>query len=241
MNESKPKVSRRGFLQGSAAGVAAFSIVPRHVLGQGETPPSEQLGGALIGCGGRGPGTFGGLGKNVRMVACCDVDRRRAEGYRNRTNKDAPAYTAGGTLNEGGAVGPTEGGDNTGPVEGSFVSISGGGVIGPQDPGDLSFGGVDGTGACSQGDFDCACNLLLDVAISCGLEMEGGRGQYCNQHTYNDMCDEFQEEFGVSEGQCWSYLDAFASACIAQGCGCFRDDDVIEDTPVYTDVPPEAR
>jgi predicted dehydrogenase len=48
-------------------------IVPRNVLGAGNTPPSESFGGALIGCGGRGGGTFGGLGPNVRKLAECDV------------------------------------------------------------------------------------------------------------------------------------------------------------------------
>lgn len=73
MQKSKRQVTRRRFMQGTAAGLATFSIVPRNVLGQGETPPSEEFGGALIGCGGRGPGTFGGLGPGVRRLASCDV------------------------------------------------------------------------------------------------------------------------------------------------------------------------
>jgi len=76
-------MTRRRFLQGSAAGAAAFSIVPRNVLGLGETPPSEGLGGALIGSGGRGPGTFGCLGPNVECLACCDADLNRAESKAN--------------------------------------------------------------------------------------------------------------------------------------------------------------
>jgi len=68
------KVTRREFLKGSAGAVAGFTIVPSHVLGgPGQTPPSERLGGALIGCGGRGNGTFGGLGPNVEKLAICDV------------------------------------------------------------------------------------------------------------------------------------------------------------------------
>ncbi len=73
MRNSKRGVTRRRFMQGSAAGVAAFSIVPRNVMGMGETPPSEEFGGALIGCGGRGGGTFGCLGPGVRRLASCDV------------------------------------------------------------------------------------------------------------------------------------------------------------------------
>jgi len=73
MTKSRLEVTRRRFLQSSAAGVVAATIVPRNVLGQGETPPSEEFGGALIGCGGRGGGTFGCLGPGVRRLAMCDV------------------------------------------------------------------------------------------------------------------------------------------------------------------------
>lgn len=66
-------LTRRRFIKGSAGAVAAFTIVPRHVIGRGETPPSETFGGALIGCGGRGNGTFGGLGPDVKKLAICDV------------------------------------------------------------------------------------------------------------------------------------------------------------------------
>jgi myo-inositol 2-dehydrogenase/D-chiro-inositol 1-dehydrogenase len=69
----KKTVTRRGFLGTSAAGVLTATIVPRNVLGQGQTPPSEEFGGALIGCGGRGGGTFGCLGPGVRRLASCDV------------------------------------------------------------------------------------------------------------------------------------------------------------------------
>ena len=64
--------SRREFFGGLTA-AAAFAIVPRAALGQGEAAPSDTLGGALVGCGGRGGGTFGGLGKNVRRLVSCDV------------------------------------------------------------------------------------------------------------------------------------------------------------------------
>jgi len=62
-----------GFFKGSIGVAAAFTIVPRHVLGGiGQTPPSDTIGGALIGCGGRGPGTFNSMGTNVQMIAKCD-------------------------------------------------------------------------------------------------------------------------------------------------------------------------
>lgn len=81
MNQRKHCFSRRVFLRGSAMGAAAFTIVPRNVLGRGRQAPSDELGGALIGCGGRGDATFKGLGPNVRRLAMCDVKfKDRAEG-----------------------------------------------------------------------------------------------------------------------------------------------------------------
>jgi predicted dehydrogenase len=67
-------ISRRQFLGGAAAAAATFMIVPRHVLGgEGVLPPSETVNGALVGCGGRGPGTIGQLAPTVRRIASCDV------------------------------------------------------------------------------------------------------------------------------------------------------------------------
>jgi predicted dehydrogenase len=74
-------ITRRHFLKEALVAGAAFTVVPRHVLGgQGQAPPSETLGGALIGVGGRGPGTFNemvsglqGVGLNVVKLAECDV------------------------------------------------------------------------------------------------------------------------------------------------------------------------
>ncbi len=71
------KISRRAFM-GSAAAVAAFTIVPRHVLGgQGNKPPSEKLNIATVGAGGMGAGNTGACG-GENIVALCDVDERRA-------------------------------------------------------------------------------------------------------------------------------------------------------------------
>ena len=68
------KVSRRQFLKGSIGAATAFTIVPRHVLGgPNHTPPSETFGGALIGCGGRGNGTFNAMGLEAEKLAICDV------------------------------------------------------------------------------------------------------------------------------------------------------------------------
>ena len=66
------QVSRRDVLR-AAATTAAFTIVPRHVLGQGQTPPSEKLNIAGIGIGGQGGEDLKQF-PNENIVALCDVD-----------------------------------------------------------------------------------------------------------------------------------------------------------------------
>ena len=65
--------SRRSFIRNSLGAVAAFTIVPRHVLGRGFIAPSDQLSKAVIGVGGMGRNHFAYAG--TRVAAICDVDR----------------------------------------------------------------------------------------------------------------------------------------------------------------------
>jgi predicted dehydrogenase len=65
--------NRRQFLKNSLGALAAFTIVPRHVLGgKGYIPPSDQLTKAVIGVGSMGRNHFKYAG--TRVVAICDVD-----------------------------------------------------------------------------------------------------------------------------------------------------------------------
>lgn len=67
--------SRRTFIKQSVIGGAAFSIVPRFVLGgQGFLAPSDQLTKGVIGVGAMGRGHLRYAG--ARTVAICDVDTR---------------------------------------------------------------------------------------------------------------------------------------------------------------------
>jgi len=76
----KNRLTRRRFVQAAGA-AASLSIVPRNVLGgEGIVPPSETLGAALIGCGGRSGGTYNDMTKRlqavgieVKLLARCDV------------------------------------------------------------------------------------------------------------------------------------------------------------------------
>lgn len=69
----KTEITRRGFLAG-AAGVAAFTVVPRRVLGgPRHVPPSEKLNIASVGINGMGASDVSQVaGENI--VALCDVD-----------------------------------------------------------------------------------------------------------------------------------------------------------------------
>ncbi|HYW97336.1 MAG TPA: Gfo/Idh/MocA family oxidoreductase [Bacteroidales bacterium] len=67
-------MSRRRFVNTTAAGIAGFTIVPSHtVSGLGYTAPSDKLNIAAIGIGGKGKYNLANMaGQNI--VALCDVD-----------------------------------------------------------------------------------------------------------------------------------------------------------------------
>ena len=77
--EQNGKLSRRDFM-GAAAVAAAFTIVPRSVLGGTRyIPPSEKLNVACIGVGGMGGNDVSQVSKE-NIVAFCDVDWKHAAG-----------------------------------------------------------------------------------------------------------------------------------------------------------------
>lgn len=80
-NATSRKVSRRAFI-GAAAGAAAFTIVPRHVLGgRGYVPPSDKLTAACIGVGSQGTRVMMDFLKqpDVQIVAVCDVNQESSD------------------------------------------------------------------------------------------------------------------------------------------------------------------
>lgn len=90
-------ISRRKFIAQAATTAAAFTIVPRFVLGKGHIAPSDTLYIAGIGAGGKGTSDLTGFagsadGKTVgsphaKVVFLCDVDERQAvESRRNFPN-----------------------------------------------------------------------------------------------------------------------------------------------------------
>ncbi|NWJ49367.1 MAG: Gfo/Idh/MocA family oxidoreductase [Bacteroidetes bacterium] len=90
----KPKQqnSRRDFIKKTAVGLAAFTIVPRYVLGgNGFIAPSDKLTKAIIGVGSMGCGHFGYEGTQV--VAICDVDRKHLESAASMLDKGVKTFS----------------------------------------------------------------------------------------------------------------------------------------------------
>jgi predicted dehydrogenase len=73
MTEKKAGVTRRQFIESAAATGAALTIVPRHVIGRGFTPPSDLLNIACVGIGGMGRNNMRAVASQ-NIVAICDVD-----------------------------------------------------------------------------------------------------------------------------------------------------------------------
>lgn len=72
-------IHRRRFLAAAAGAALGVQIVPRHVLGAGQTPPSEKLNIAGIGVGGQGGSVVREMARqNQNIVALCDVDSKYA-------------------------------------------------------------------------------------------------------------------------------------------------------------------
>ena len=91
-------ISRREFLTTAAATGAAFTIVPRHVLGRGYTPPSDKLNIAGVGVGGMGKINMLNLTLGNNIVALCDVDWDYAGMAWDQTRDGTVVTSAGATL-----------------------------------------------------------------------------------------------------------------------------------------------
>ena len=77
--------TRRQFLKHSAAVTAAFTIIPRRVMGgAGYISPNEKLNIAAIGVGGMGAFNINAVAGTENVVALCDVDEERAAETFNR-------------------------------------------------------------------------------------------------------------------------------------------------------------
>src|SRR5262245_6164705 len=71
--EAEKAITRREFVKDAGAAGAMLTVVPRHVLGRGMTPPSDLLNIAGVGVGGMGRTNLVNLASQ-NIVALCDVD-----------------------------------------------------------------------------------------------------------------------------------------------------------------------
>ena len=81
--------SRRDFLKTAGVAAAAFTILPRFVLGKGYVAPSDKLYIAGIGAGGKGESDLFNFAKSnkAEISFLCDVDDRRAVGSKKNFPK----------------------------------------------------------------------------------------------------------------------------------------------------------
>jgi predicted dehydrogenase len=84
LNEQSQSLPRRKFISMVGASAAAFTILPRHVLGRGYIAPSDQVNLAYIGLGTQGIRELLPLIQNTgfRVIAVCDPNQH-AVGYRD--------------------------------------------------------------------------------------------------------------------------------------------------------------
>ena len=85
----QPGLPRRDFVRSAAIAAAGLTIVPRHVLGKGQTAPSDLVNVAGVGIGGMGRSNMTALASQ-NIVALCDVDW----GYAGRGYDGIPPQVA---------------------------------------------------------------------------------------------------------------------------------------------------
>ncbi|MDR1723500.1 MAG: Gfo/Idh/MocA family oxidoreductase [Tannerella sp.] len=79
-------ISRRSFLQRSAAAAAAFTVAPSSILGKshGYTAPSDKLNIASVGIGGMGNSNLRAVEGTENIVGLCDVDWKYSKAVMDR-------------------------------------------------------------------------------------------------------------------------------------------------------------
>lgn len=85
------KMDRRNFIGKAAAGAAAVTIIPRHVMGgKGFVAANDRINIGYIGTGKQVPTLLNGIGgcKETTVVAACDVFKRKLDNFVQAANKN---------------------------------------------------------------------------------------------------------------------------------------------------------
>ena len=88
--QDQPGMPRREFVRSAAMAAAGLTIVPRHVLGKGQTPPSDLVNVAGVGIGGMGRSNMTALASQnivLRLSAAALVPGR---GFVDLYGKETP-------------------------------------------------------------------------------------------------------------------------------------------------------
>ncbi|MDR2679817.1 MAG: Gfo/Idh/MocA family oxidoreductase [Tannerella sp.] len=87
-------MNRRLFIKGSALSAAAFTILPRNVLGgKAYTPPSDKINIGLIGCGAQGRGLASQFAKRANVIAASDCESTRLQRLQESVEKETEKAT----------------------------------------------------------------------------------------------------------------------------------------------------
>jgi predicted dehydrogenase len=99
MKKQENGMSRRHFLGTGLAAAAAFTVIPRHVLGgSGFVAPSDRITIGFIGTGKQARGLVREFSRRAQVIAGCDVDSRKLENFRTITGE---LYTRAGSSAKG--------------------------------------------------------------------------------------------------------------------------------------------
>ncbi|HXT71642.1 MAG TPA: Gfo/Idh/MocA family oxidoreductase, partial [Vicinamibacterales bacterium] len=105
MSNPDSSKTRREFIATGAVAAAGWMIVPRHVLGQGLTPPSDLVNIAIVGINGMGAANAQAV-MSQNIVAICDCDfallEDRLKRWTDAANAPPPAPNTGGQGRAGG-------------------------------------------------------------------------------------------------------------------------------------------
>ncbi len=87
--KNKASFSRRSFIKKSTLAATGFSIIPRFVMGQGFTPPSDKINLGFIGLGKQSVGLASRFieNTNAQIVAGCDVWSTKNTAFQNLVKK----------------------------------------------------------------------------------------------------------------------------------------------------------
>ena len=89
MKEQKNGMSRRHFLGTGLAAAAAFTVIPRHVLGgSGFIAPSDQISLGFIGTGKQSRYLVTEFAKRAKVIAGCDVESRKLDRFKAITEEE---------------------------------------------------------------------------------------------------------------------------------------------------------